>query len=324
MTLQDAHTVDFKNLAQSMPSGIVLLSAQGRVTWQNKVAVQWFSSIKGQLWRDVINSFLSSNPNDGDELILKSNQKIKVETCALEDRAGQAIIMHDLTHSRFVQDRLNQEKRLQILGNMSANLAHQIRNPLCAAMIQLQSLQKRYPSEEKLEKISGNLKSIEKEINSILFFSRSDQTIVESLNFESLVHEAIEISNLESKEIAIDLKCSFFTSWWVLGNKQALLGALTNVIANAIEASAAKEVVTIDVTERVDDLQILIKDQGPGIDSFSLAQIFEPFYTTKATGTGLGLSIAKTIIANHRGELVVSSVIHQGTEVRIILPKGTS
>lgn len=312
--------INYKDLVENLTSGVVVIDNQGAVIFMNQVAQNWLGDVISCLWRDVVDSQMMASPEDGDEILLNGGQKVKIETSAINE--GQVVLMHDQTYSRFVQDKLNQQKRLQLLGNMCANLAHQIRNPLCAALIHMDTLTSRYPQEAKLPKVIQNLKAIEQEINAILLFSKSDQTLVEKLKLQSLIDEAVSVSNIESKDIVIDLNIQTVEPCVVLGNKQALVGAFTNVISNAIEASDELGTIYISL-KRIDGMaQIDIKDKGQGIPSSVQKQIFEPFFTTKAKGTGLGLAIAKNVIQNHKGDMTLTSKEGHGTQVCIRLPKG--
>lgn len=319
MTVDTKANIDFKQVASELPCGLVLLDQAGTIVWLNDTATTWCDAKQGDLWRHTVAHMLAPNPEDGDEILLKSGQKIKVETSPMAH--GQGIVLVDVTHSRQLQEKLNQEKRLQVLGNMCANLAHQIRNPLCAALLQVQSLKNKYPKESKLEKVLHNLNSIEQEINAILLFSRSDKALVEPLSLEKIVLDAIAVSNIESKEIAIDLQNHILNDT-VIGNLQALTGALTNVISNAIEASSDKDCVSITLKEQGGELLIEVTDKGHGIEPALLSQVFEPFFTTKAKGTGLGMAITQQIIRNHQGTITLSSQLGQGTVVAISIPKG--
>jgi len=106
-----------------------------------------------------------------------------------------------------------------------------------------------------------------------------------------------------------------------LGNEDALLGAIMNLLNNAVEADQDKAMVTMKL-EQVDQtsLQIQIQDNGPGIDESTRQRLFEPFYTTKVRGTGLGLAVVDSVVRAHSGSIQCESITGTGTLFTLLLP----
>jgi two-component system sensor histidine kinase FlrB len=106
----------------------------------------------------------------------------------------------------------------------------------------------------------------------------------------------------------------------LLCNRDTLVGAILNLIENAIQASAGDVRLKVHLYARDNQLRVCVSDSGSGIDGAVLARLGEPFFTTKATGTGLGLTVVKAVARAHQGELHLRSRIGRGTCAQVILP----
>ncbi|MDQ3204792.1 MAG: ATP-binding protein, partial [Pseudomonadota bacterium] len=106
----------------------------------------------------------------------------------------------------------------------------------------------------------------------------------------------------------------------LLCNRDTLVGAILNLLENAIQASAGELRLKVHLYTRGDTLRVSVSDNGSGIDSEILARLGEPFFTTKTTGTGLGLTVVKAVARAHQGELQMRSRPGRGTCAQVILP----
>ena len=104
-------------------------------------------------------------------------------------------------------------------------------------------------------------------------------------------------------------------------DESSMRGALMNIILNAIEAMTAGGILTINVEQSNEMIQLEIADTGCGIDEEQAKKIFEPFYTTKEQGLGLGMPYAKKIVGQHGGTISLSSQLGVGTTIRIAIPR---
>jgi two-component system sensor histidine kinase FlrB len=106
----------------------------------------------------------------------------------------------------------------------------------------------------------------------------------------------------------------------LLCNRDTLVGAILNLIENAIQASAGDVRLKVHLYTRDNNLRVCVSDSGSGIDTKVLARLGEPFFTTKTTGTGLGLTVVKAVARAHQGELQLRSRLGRGTCAQVILP----
>jgi two-component system sensor histidine kinase FlrB len=106
----------------------------------------------------------------------------------------------------------------------------------------------------------------------------------------------------------------------LLCSRDTLVGAILNLIENAIHASAGDVRLKVHLYTRENTLRLCVSDSGSGIDDAVLARLGEPFFTTKSTGTGLGLTVVKAVARAHQGELKLRSRLGRGTCAQVILP----
>ncbi|MBL4900461.1 MAG: HAMP domain-containing histidine kinase [Colwellia sp.] len=318
-------------LIEMMPTGLVMLDGNGVVVKINKVARSLLEEpILGQLWFTVIARSFKPRADDWHEVSLKDGRRVKLEIASLGDQPGQLIMITDLTETRLLQDKVGQMQRLSSLGRMVSTLAHQIRTPLSAAMLYSANLSNRKLSESARgkfqEKLSSRLRDLEQQINDMLLFSKSgNEQVVSSLSVNELINDAIQAMDalITKANTQVNLHLST-VEHQILGNKNALTGAIQNLVNNALQAasttSTEQSVINIQVYSNKSSVYISFKDNGPGIDNFDIKKIFEPFYTSSSKGTGLGLAVVKSVVEAHQGEVNYLSQTGEGAHFCMKLP----
>lgn len=209
------------------------------------------------------------------------------------------------------QDKLVQSEKLAALGRLTADLAHEIRNPLTAIGGFARRLYKSAESEkekERAEVIISEVHRLEKILREVLTFSRDARSHLEKHHLEEFVydvvnmHEYICIEQSVTVEVMIEKDLPS-----VLIDKDQVKQALTNLVTNALDAMPRGGILKVTAgNERLNDVRYVflkVSDTGQGIDEDNMSLIFEPFFTTKKIGhgTGLGLSITRKIIEEHGG-----------------------
>ncbi|REG82924.1 sensor histidine kinase [Marinomonas pollencensis] len=318
----------FQQLFESMPVGVLLLNAEGVVVMANPVADRLFElPLIGRAWGEIVPLSFRPQKDDGHEISMASGRRVRVETASLGDVPGQLLIFVDLTEAYLLQKKLSHHERLSNMGKMVAALAHQIRTPLSSATLYAGHLQKSDLSpvmrQRFADKLASRLENIERQIRDMLIFSRSDIKLDEKLDasefIDCLVSDCREICEQKNTLLEIDgeAQCD---SLFVQCNKEALLGALLNLLNNAIDAQAEGQQVTLQW--RCDDnaLKVSFKDQGEGMSPSQLEHVQEGFVTTKQHGTGLGLMVVKAIARAHHGVFEIDSIEGVGTTASLQLP----
>ncbi|PHS19774.1 MAG: PAS domain-containing sensor histidine kinase [Kangiella sp.] len=334
------------NLLDILPSGVVLLDNQGFVCDCNKVAIDILGRpLLGEAWVDVIARAFSPQADDGHQVSLKDGRKIHIETTGLSPEPGQMLVLTDLTKTRRLQDKLSQNNKLSSMGKMIASLAHQIRTPLSAAMIYGSHINESNLEPKQIKSFSANLmerlKFMDRQIHDMLQFVRGErkqsQIVPISQLFDNLKNSIEHKNNVtwisgcgvEDKSLDKKLR-SNSEEYYLLGNSDDLIGAISNLVENALAASKSKQMVELksnivcENTHKGKDNQyslvIEVVDHGIGMSRLQQQQVFEPFYTTKSNGNGLGLAIVRGVIIEHGGSIDLESSIGVGSAFEIKLP----
>jgi len=317
-----AHLVDI------LPSGVIILDANGRVEEANRMAIDFFGEeVVGQRWSNVINRVFEPRADDGHEVSLKDGRRLKIAITSLEPEDGQLILLTDLTQTRQMQNNMAHMQRLSALGKMVASLAHQVRTPLSAAMLYAANLKsKAMPEQSKLrfhDKLMARLKDLEQQVNDMLMFARSDNGhIASELSLQDILTDVQASSEAMICQHEAKLMVTLpDPDLLVMGNRTALSGAISNLVHNAIQAKS-KGLLMHLVAKRhgESEVEISLVDNGPGISIAQQQKIFEPFFTTKSQGTGLGLAVVQSVAKSHNGQLTLNSKQGQGSCFSLILP----
>ncbi|MEM8962277.1 MAG: ATP-binding protein [Acidobacteriota bacterium] len=223
------------------------------------------------------------------------------------------------------QRRLEQQERLSTLGEMSAVLAHEIRNPLASLKGHAQLLAERingdHPEARKVRWIVDEATRLEKLTTDLLGFVRSGALSRELIDPVVLVEELCD----ELDRDRIRVLAEHAPAVWSL-DRARIRQVLSNLLRNAIQVSPAHGVV--DVTIDVDrgtpglELRFVVRDRGSGLPVGKEREIFEPFFTTRTRGTGLGLAVAQRIVELHHGTLSGRNHPGGGAELEVRIPQG--
>jgi two-component system, sensor histidine kinase FlrB len=322
-----AHRLE--SLLNFLPGGVVVLDSSGYVSESNPVAIELLGEpLEGELWRDVIQRSFAPRQDDGHEVSLRDGRRISIQTRNL-GVDGQIILLTDQTETRRLQSELSRHERLSALGKMISALAHQIRTPLSAAMLYAGHLCDSKLDAEKQQqfsqKVLSRLHNIERQIQDMLFYVKGELPLNDVISVNELEQSLIEA--MEAPLITSQSNCEWNNQageYYVKCNRDALIGALLNLVNNAIQAVDRHAQLKINFilkkSEKNLQLVIQILDQGPGMPAELLAKVGDLFVTTKAQGTGLGLSVVQAVVRAHAGEFLLESQAGQGTCASVLLP----
>jgi two-component system, sensor histidine kinase FlrB len=321
-----------ENLLNFLPGGVVVLDSNGRVSACNPAALELLGEpLYGQFWRDIIGRSFAPRQDDGHEVSLRDGRRISIATRNL-DIDGQIILLTDQTETRRLQSELSRHERLSALGKMMSALAHQIRTPLSAAMLYAGHLVNGKLDEVKRqqfsEKICSRLNNIERQVQDMLVFAKGElplNDVITVNHLQETLMEAMEVLLSTTDSVCVwKNECA---DLFIQCNREALTGALLNLVNNAIQAVEKKANLHITFAlaknqknNQENQLLIAVCDAGPGIASDLLPTLGELFVTTKAQGTGLGLAVVKAVARAHRGYFHLQSTLGQGTCASLYLP----
>lgn len=319
-----------EGLLSALPVGVVVLDVRGRVQECNPAAIELLGEpLEGERWLDVIQRVFAPRLDDGHEVSLKDGRRVSIATRSLAGEPGQLIVLTDMTETRALQERLSRHQRLSALGKVAASLAHQIRTPLSAAMLYGEHLQNSELAPAQQKRFAGKLMSrlnhLEQQVRDMLIFARGDMPVSDLVTTDVLVQglEAAMESPLEASQSRYQLD-NRAPGLLLQCNKEGLIGAILNLVNNAIEVVGSGAEISIELSVvDANQLRICVADQGPGIAEDILAEVKEAFFTTKSHGTGLGLSVVQGVARAHHGEFFIESMPGQGTRMTLQLPLKT-
>lgn len=313
-----------QNLLDLLPGGVIVIDAQGIVREANPAASELLGlPLEGELWRHVIARCFAPREDDGHEISLKDGRRLSIATRSLDAEPGQLVLLNDLTETRHLQDQLARHERLSSLGRMVASLAHQIRTPLSAALLYASHLTEQELPAETQQRFAGRLKErlheLEHQVRDMLVFARGELPLTDRVTPKMLMQSLQAAALTHVQDLPIRWQCDSHAGE-LLCNRDTLVGAILNLIENAIQASAGDVRLKVHLYTRGNNLRLCVSDSGSGIDTKVLARLGEPFFTTKTTGTGLGLTVVKAVARAHQGELQLRSCLGRGTCAQVILP----
>lgn len=228
----------------------------------------------------------------------------------------------------FTKNKIMESERLAIIGQLAANVAHELNNPLVGIITYSQLLLEETPKEDKsnefLNKIVIQANRCKDIVRGLLDFSRQRQPDTTLININSVLKQVLSL--LENQALFLNIKVILKLSElpMVIIDQSQIERVFMNIILNAAEAMDGHGQLQIETNLDADEgfVEIKIIDSGPGITEENLEKIFDPFFTTKEAGhgVGLGLAISYGIVREHKGNISVKSKVGTGTTFIIKLP----
>lgn len=313
-----------QGLLETLPAGVIVLDGQGVVQDCNPGAKNLLGDeLAGYAWTEIIEERFAMEGDSAGEFMLRDGREVAISSCKLKAGTGRIVLINDVTETRKMQKLLARNERLTEMGQMNARLAHQLRTPLATAVLyasQLTGEDSSPRSTRYAEKIMASLKHLERMVNDMLRFAGDtkkgdyQQVSVNSLFAEVAAHMDGQLGAGAKLEFGtpngLNISC----------HREALVGALLNLTANAAENGGTDVHIVLDAAQYDDRIELSVSDNGPGIPKKDRKKIFEPFYTTRSNGTGLGLAVVSSVTRGHGGRVKVCDRTGGGTEFLITLP----
>ena len=338
---KDTHLKDLElfniKVIESLPSGLFTTDVNGNVLIFNLAA----EKITGIRKEDVIGLSIEAafpflkfpfEPGRREE-ILETKEYMKIiglNISSLKDISGKDTgfigVFQDLTQLKKLELEMKQKEKWAAIGELSANIAHEIRNPLASLKGSVEMLKEdKMPAKHREKLMDIALREMERLNNTVtdfLTYSSPKPLKMERLDLHLLLDETLELlSNLEKKNNRVLIKKEYKGTFQINADQQKLRQVFWNLGVNAIEAMRSDGELIVSTENSMNSARISFADTGPGIDQADIEKIFYPFYTTKEQGTGLGLAIAYRIIEEHNGKLIAYSSPGSKTTFEIILSR---
>lgn len=238
---------------------------------------------------------------------------------------GILLTLTDISEERKRSDAYLQAAKFAVIGQVSAGLAHELRNPMTTIKGFMQLITaEQWPGHLRSyhQLILDEIKVIDKILSHFLLLTNPSAPKFAALDLKELAVSATQMLHTS----ALMAEVNFNLDWpsggpYIRGDQEQLLHALLSILQNAIEASQPGGVIRLRSATRQDKVSVIVEDDGPGIPRENKQRVFDPFFTTRKGGTGLGLTIAQQIMLAHHGELLIDTPsTSKGTRVTLSFP----
>ena len=330
------------NILQCVSNGVITFDREGRVATINRAAEEMLGltskDAAGCSCRDIIPSeALCSLVDETIENRVPSHRMetaiqrdgahmwLGFNTALLTDRGGQSLgvilSFSDLTEVKRLQEQIELKERLTALGEMSAGIAHELRNPMAVIAGNLKLLAKKQDADgqQVVGDVLAEIDGMNRIIGDLLTFARPTALNRVDVNIGELLKGCLDAA-LQAKGHD-GIQTVFEVPDLVIPADEVLLRqALGNIIVNAIESMAEKGSLTIRGWKGEGEAGVAVQDTGHGIAPEMLKKIFLPFFTTKPEGVGMGLALAHKIVTAHGGRIEAISGQGRGSTFTVMLP----
>lgn len=338
-------------ILESMPTGVISCDTGNRITHFNEAAAAILKinseMAVGEDCAEVLAEYESlvkmmqsclakSCGSDLEQVEIMHSDKRNISlalTCVilrdhLDDIKGAMLLVNDLSEIKRLEDEIKFKEQMASMGEMAAGLAHQLRNAVATVTGFAQLLEKLTAGEGQISQIATSIlteaKSTEQMLSKFMTYAAPGALSRECCSIAEILSDAAGQCRHQLKKRDVELDVDVGSDVVKLHCDRLLItNCFVNLIQNAVEASAAGDVIRVRVVSqhKPGQLQVTVSDSGIGIAPEQVDKIFNPFYTSgKAQGTGLGLSLVKKWILQHRGEVSCSSKLNKGTTFTFLLP----
>ncbi|MDZ4164834.1 MAG: ATP-binding protein [Smithellaceae bacterium] len=338
------------NILESLTTGVVVVDLEGNIQTVNRCAEMFLQESRDRLTGKNINSFfmeLSSSQwdnlleseylaSDIGKRVVLNDRVLDIFGSTIRARNGEifgaVLVLRDITKMERLEEIAKRSEKLAAMGEMAANIAHEIRNPLGSielfSSLLLKDLGEK-KNKDRVMHIIGSVKNMNNKISNLLFFAGANPPQMEQLSLCDALREIIEFTRTIIDQAGISLEVMLdHLNPTVSGDAEMLKQVFLNIILNALQAmpSGGQLSIKSSMLERMGSkggngfYEVLISDTGAGIPAERLSRIFDPFFSTKEGSSGLGLAIAHNIVSLHKGEIHVKSRVNYGTTFAIALP----
>ncbi len=225
---------------------------------------------------------------------------------------------------KSAQEKLVRTEKLYAIGEFSAGVAHEIRNPLTSIKLLVQTIRNTGESfsNNDIDIIDKEINRINRIIKSFLAFAKPQKVEMKHVNIKEVLEDVLTITRPKMRHSGIQLVQNIPLEMPIIyGDYDALKQVFMNLILNSLQAmDGDRGTLNVEAIPDNNSLSVIIRDNGEGISENNLKSIFDPFFTTKTDGTGMGLALTHNIVDEHSGNIDIQSSPGKGTTVIVELP----
>ena len=337
-----------QNVVESIPSGLITLTQYGTAAFINPAGCQILQSqpysvlgrhvteigfVTREQWNEVREQLtegaLVRRENDSFDV---GSERLSIgfaltPLSTLEGKAsGYTLIFQDLTEMKKLEAELRLKDRMAAVGELSAGIAHEIRNPLAAIAGSVQVLKNSQSLSQQEQRLMTIVlresERLNKTIAEFLRFVRPQEKRTSEFDIAASISETLDLlaNSAELRkdhEIRREINPPSFT---ILGDSDQIRQVFWNIALNAIRAMASGGALTVRAEPSDGTYRIVFSDSGRGMSEADLRRLFQPFRTNFPSGTGLGMAISYRIVQEHGGSIDVTSRVGEGTAITVSLP----
>ena len=337
-----------ENVIESIPSGVLTLTYEGIVMFANPAAGARLDRVgvdpigrhiietgffDDESWERSLAAVARESIARGEREVVREGGEHEIIGYALTplrtlegDPYGMTLIFQDLTEKRKLEEQLRMKDRMAAVGELSAGIAHEIRNPLAAISGSVQVLRKSERLTEKEQRLMSIILTESERLNqsiaSFLRFVKPQERSPEAFDVAASLAETLELfgNSVElhpAHAIVAEIEPKHFE---LFGDPNQIRQVFWNVAKNAIQAMPGGGSLTVTTSIVDGAYRIAFRDEGTGMSDEEKGRLFQPFRTSSAAGTGLGMAISYRIVQEHGGAIEVETKPDRGTTITIALP----
>lgn len=318
----------------ALSSFLVCVNENGCIVNANKSFCNYLKkeneSVEGKNYKDIpIFKYVDinkGNHNENEFMFSGRYYAYSVSEIEYEDYK-YLIVIEDITDKKLSQQQILQQNKMIALGQLSAGVAHEIRNPLgliqnYCYILKTYIFNQNKVAEDSIDVIESSVQRVDRIVNNLLNFSSIENNKSKFINLKEFIINIISLENKlrTRKDIKVNINCSDDIKF--LTKPESLNHIILNLLSNSIDSMPDGGEILIDCKEDNEFLLMDFKDAGTGISTENIERIFNPFFTTKKVGqgTGLGLYIVYNEVQKIDGEIKVDSKLGHGTEFKMKFP----
>lgn len=338
-----------EELTVTLPDGLILLDARGRITRLNNAALRLLGlpplpkSGQGYQGRKVTDVLPAPAAELATRLLIEPllpDTEITLrhgeETSYLsvrgghvndgdEGRLGSLMFLRDLTDVRRLEAEVRRREKLAAVGNLAAGVAHELRNPLSSIKGYATYFGGRFPEgsadREAAEVMVREVERLNRAIGDLIGLSRPTDIRPRLTGMRQLLEDTLRLIGQDANSHGVTVHLDAAPDLPLASiDPDRMRQVILNLCLNALEAMPNGGELFLTLQLEQDALRLEIRDTGTGISPEALSHIFDPYFTTKGQGTGLGLATVHKIVEAHGGSISVTSEPHQGATFRLLLP----